>query len=191
MRQSSRSCSLQSAEQRPSAGCLSPICRPSHRTCTLRTDNLFMPVNSAASAANASGSLQTALAKVPGAHSWHSPPRFLTPGTSDRVLPFRASARVGQPVKVDYFRISLLRRSKLPPPGNSPTPTDGRRHRSRVRKPSFPHDGMVFVERPGAVRPRCFCATTWSLGGEDRSAKSPVRERRLAAPLLLPVAGII
>ena len=103
--------------------------------------------------------------------------------------PFRASARVGQPVKVDYFRISLLRRSKIPPPGNSPTPTDGRRHRSRVHKPPFPHDGMVFVERPS--RPRCFCATTWSLGGEDRSAKSPVRERTLAAPLLLPVAGII
>ena len=40
---------------------------------------------------------------------------------------FRASARVGQLVKVDYFRISLLRRSKIPPPGNSPTPTDGRR----------------------------------------------------------------
>jgi len=70
--------------------------------------------------------------------------------------PFRASARVGQPVKVDYFRTSLLRRSKIPPPGNSPTPTDGRRHRSRVHKPPFPHDGMVFVERLGAVKAALF-----------------------------------
>src|SRR6185503_2313894 len=45
----------------------------------------------AASAANAGGSLQTALSKVPGSHSWHSAQRFLTPGTSDRVLPYLAS----------------------------------------------------------------------------------------------------
>jgi hypothetical protein len=50
---------------------------------------------------------------------------------------------------------------------------------------------MVFVERPGAVKAALFLRDDVEPGGEDRSAESPVRERRLAVPLLLPVAGII
>ena len=35
--------------------------------------------------------------------------------------------------------ISPVRRLKIPPPGNSPTPTSGRRQRSSFHEPPFPH----------------------------------------------------
>ena len=49
---------------------------------------------SAASAATANGSLQTALSKVPGARRWVASARFSPSGTSDRVLPFLANAEL-------------------------------------------------------------------------------------------------
>ena len=83
------------------------------------------------------------------------------------------------------------RKFPIVPFENSPTqnalrrrPTAGAKEAS-LHEPPFPHEGIRVWNGPEQSRGRWFCATQWTLHGEDRSARFELRKGGRLVVLLL------
>jgi hypothetical protein len=93
------------------------------------------------------------------------------------------------------IHVNSSRKFPIVPFENSPTqnalqrrPTGGAREGSS-HEPPFSHKGIRVWNGPEQSRARWFCATKWTLDGEDRSARFEMRKRWPIGRSLAPLAG--